>query len=97
MPISAAVLSKRSPLDNTRTPSARDVEIVVHINEALGEDGRRQMKAAVAQVPGVKTVNFNTNQLMLVAYDPQITTSFNILKGLRRQRLPTQPLVPVEP
>ena len=92
MNISTAVLLERAPIENTGAISGHDVEVIVHIDKALGEGMRQDVKAIVEQVSGVSTAIFSTSRhhLLLVLYDPDITSSFNILDRIRHQSVNAQ-------
>lgn len=74
-----------------------DVEIVVHIDETLDEHRRQDSKTALAELDGINAAEFCANRfhLMLVAYDPEVTSSRIILNQVLRQGLGAQFVGPI--
>lgn len=78
-------------------PRTSTVELLLHINETLGTDHRNDIVTALEESPGVHEARFCENRvhLMLVAYDPDVTTSGSILDRVRHQSVHAQLVGPV--
>jgi len=61
----------------------------MHVDEALGENTRRNVEKTITAQKGVIHAHFNENRphLMLVSYDPERTSSFDILGRIAGQHL----------
>lgn len=64
-------------------------DMVMHVDEELGESTRRNVERAITAHKGVIHAHFNERRphLMLVKYDPGRTSSFDILAKVTGQRL----------
>ena len=64
-------------------------DMVMHVDEELGENTRRNIERTITGHKGVIHAHFNEHRphLMLVSYDPKRTSSFDILKKVTRQHL----------
>lgn len=64
-------------------------DMVMHINNTLGADSRRNIEKALTGNSGVLHARFNEKRphLMLVSYDTDATTSFEILAQMSSQQL----------
>lgn len=71
---------------------SRKTNAIVYFDDMPDEQGRRHIASIVERVAGVKEAHFNESQqqLMIVDYDPQQTSSGVILSRVRRQRLDAQ-------
>ncbi len=60
-------------------------DIVIHINEKLDVDHRERFSSEVCQVNGVLSADLHDDRphLMIVAYNPGETRSFDVLSGVR--------------
>jgi UDP-N-acetylglucosamine 2-epimerase len=67
----------------------RVTDMVMHIGNNLGEDSRRNVEKALTGNKGVIHAHFNEKRphLMLVYYDTEATTSFEILAQMTGQQL----------
>ena len=72
--------------------SHQKTSVIVHIDELLDEQHRKNIESIVQQVQGVTHVHFNETQhhLMIVGYDPKRTNSAKILTRVLRQHLHAQ-------
>lgn len=63
--------------------------MVMHIDNTLGTGSRRNVEKTLTGVRGVIHAHFNERRphLMLVSYDPDRTTSFEIMSQVTGQRL----------
>ena len=64
-------------------------DMVMHIDNKLGESSRRNIEKALTSARGVIRANFNERRphLMLVSYDTDSTSSFEILAQVAGQKL----------
>jgi hypothetical protein len=64
-------------------------DMVMHIDNTLGIDSRRNVERAITGNNGVLEAHFNDNRphLMLVSYDSDRTSSFEILAQMTGQQL----------
>ena len=64
-------------------------DMVMHIDNKLGEGTRRNVEKALAGARGVVKAHFNDRRphLMLVSYDTERTSSFEILAQVMGQQL----------
>jgi len=64
-------------------------DMVMHINNTLGRDSRRNIEQAIGNNRGVLKAFFNDKRphLMLVSYDSDRTTSFEIMAQMTGQQL----------
>lgn len=64
-------------------------DMVMHIDNTLGEDSRRNIEKALTGNRGVIHAHFNDKRphLMLVSYDTDATSSFEILAHMSGQQL----------
>lgn len=88
---------QQAPLRNRALEIRPAMEVVVHINETLDDAQRQELMAAVAEVGGVAESEFCPSRfhLMLVAYDPDRTSSRAILDQVERQGLHAQLIGPI--
>ena len=97
MSTSAAVLFKNAIAETRVLEPGYDVEVVVHINEALSEDRRYDVKVGLELLPGVRKAKFaaNRHHLLLVSYDRRITSSSNVIDRIREKDLHAQLVGPM--
>lgn len=64
-------------------------DMVMHVDNTLGADSRRNIEKALTGNRGVLHARFNEKRphLMLVSYDTDTTTSFEILAQMTGQQL----------
>jgi hypothetical protein len=64
-------------------------DMVMHIDNTLGVDSRRDVERAITGNKGVLDAHFNDRRphLMLVSYDTDRTSSFEILAQITGQQL----------
>lgn len=64
-------------------------DMVMHVDDSLGEVSRRHVERMLTGQRGVLHAHFNEQRphLMLVAYDTERTSSFEILANMMGQRL----------
>ena len=67
----------------------RTTDMVMHVDEILAEESRRNLERTITSQRGVLDARFNERRphLMLVSYDRERTTSFDILAVMSGQRL----------
>ena len=68
------------------------LDIVVHIDELLDEQNRRRIEHAMKSATGIERAHFNNDRqhLLIVGYDPNRTSSSEILKLVKQHRLSAQ-------
>jgi hypothetical protein len=73
------------------------VEVVVHINEKLGEEGQQNFKLAIENQEGVFSAKFNPRRhhLVLVEYDRTRLTSRDVLHRVLGQNVCAQLVGPI--
>ena len=64
-------------------------DMVMHVDESLGENSRRHVEKIITGQKGVLHAHFNEQRphLMLVAYDTDRTSSFEILANIMGHHL----------
>jgi hypothetical protein len=64
-------------------------DMVMHIDNTLGEDSRRNIERSLTGNRGIIHAHFNDKRphLMLVSYDTDATSSFEILAQMTGQQL----------
>jgi hypothetical protein len=64
-------------------------DMVMHVDESLGETSRRKVERILTRQKGVLHAHFNEHRphLMLVAYDTDRTSSFEILANIMGHHL----------
>ena len=82
--------------DLHRNP-ANNVEIIVHVDETLGESRRGDLVEALQGIEGVKSAEFCPLRyhLMLVNYDREIINSQDVLVGVVSQNIHAELIGPV--
>ena len=68
-------------------------DMVMHVDESLAADSRRNLERTMTSQRGVLDAHFNERRphLMLVSYDRDRTSSFDILAVMTGQRLCAEP------
>ena len=66
-------------------------DMVMHIDNYLGENTRRSIEKAITATRGVLHAHFNEKRphLMLVSYDTERTSSFEVLARMTKQQVTT--------
>ena len=64
-------------------------DMVMHIDNYLGENTRRSIEKAITATRGVLHAHFNEKRphLMLVSYDTERTSSFEVLARMTKQQV----------
>lgn len=64
-------------------------DMVMHIDNYLGENTRRNIEKAITGTRGVIHAHFNERRphLMLVSYDTERTSSFEVLANMTKQQV----------
>lgn len=67
----------------------QNANMVMHVDETLGAPSRRIIEQSLTERSGVIEAHFNEKHphLMLVSYDTQRTSSFDILSDMSGQHL----------
>ncbi|RMG29478.1 MAG: ATP-binding protein [Gammaproteobacteria bacterium] len=78
-------------------PATHPVDLVVHIDDTLGEQRRQDIELAMRQEAGVLDAHFTRGRphLMVVEYDPDAIDSFAILRDIHRQSVHAELVGPV--
>ena len=76
---------------------AKKVEIVVHIDEELGDSNRGELTEYLASTDGVSTAEFCPLRyhLMLVQYDKDRTSSQDIIQRINSRKISAQLIGPI--
>lgn len=82
--------------DLQRNP-AHNVEIIVHVDETLGETRRGDLIEALESIEGVRSAEFCPLRyhLMLVNYDREMINSQDVLVGVVSQNIHAELIGPV--
>jgi len=64
-------------------------DMVMHVDNYLGENTRRSIEKAITSTKGVINAHFNERRphLMLVSYDTERTSSFEVLARMTKQQV----------
>ncbi len=67
-------------------------DVVIHINEELDASHRESFSSKVCRVNGVISADLQENRphLMIVAYNPVETKSYEVLSGVEKQGVHAQ-------
>ena len=67
-------------------------DVMIHINESLGSEARTSLEEQMRKIDGVVAPRFNTGKehLLMIAFNPQKTTSAVLLKKARDAGLTAQ-------
>ena len=59
--------------------------VMIHINESLGEQARATLEDSMRKVEGVISPRFNAGKehLLMVAFDPKVTSAAVLLEATR--------------
>lgn len=70
----------------------RRSNLVFHIDNWLGEERRNEIEAVLNEKQGVAVARFNERRvhLLLIEYDPDVISSFDLMDGVRRQSVNVQ-------
>lgn len=79
------------------TEISHHVELVVHVDESLNNGQRSHMEETLVATRGISRAHFNKNRphLMIVEYDPDETSSINVLSEIRREHVHAELIGPV--
>jgi hypothetical protein len=82
---------------NIASVSSRKVELVVHVDDYLGESRRQDIEQALEGDQGVFKANFTTNRphLMLVEYDAVELSSSDVLSKVNEQSVHAELVGPI--
>ena len=60
-------------------------DVMIHINESLGEEARTSLEDTMRKIEGVVSPRFNAGKehLMVIAYDPEKTNTSVLLEKAR--------------
>ncbi|GMQ88873.1 MAG: hypothetical protein BMS9Abin09_0313 [Gammaproteobacteria bacterium] len=72
--------------------NAREVDVIVHVDDRLDQYSRSRMEDVVEREFGVVKARFNAERhhLMIVAYDPERISSTMILSNIKHQNVNAQ-------
>jgi len=72
--------------------NAREVDVIVHVDDRLDQYSRSRMEDVVEREAGVMKARFNDQRhhLMIVAYDPGRISSTMILSSIKHQNVNAQ-------
>jgi hypothetical protein len=70
----------------------RRSNLVFHVDNRLGKERRNEIQAALIEQQGVTDARFNEQHvhLLLVEYDPDVTSSFDLMDRVTRQSVNVQ-------
>ncbi len=73
------------------------VGLVLHVDDTLGEPRRLDIEQAIEEENGVSAANFAEQRphLMVVEYDPELTSSLKILERVNHQSVHAELIGPV--
>ncbi|MEE9421996.1 MAG: ATP-binding protein [Gammaproteobacteria bacterium] len=73
------------------------VDLVVHVDDSLGSQRRQDIESALESSQGVRWAHFTDGRphLMVVEYDPDDTTSLEILECVNRQSVHAELVGPI--
>jgi hypothetical protein len=62
-------------------------DVVIHVNETLDMDARHNLEDQMREIDGVIAPRFNERRphLMIVAYDPEHTSTMTLLDAVRNR------------
>jgi hypothetical protein len=82
---------------NIQQKPVRGVEIVVHVDDTLGEEKRNDLTGALSRIDGIYAADFCSLRwhLMLVQYDRQCMTSQDVLDHVNSQGVHAELIGPV--
>ena len=74
------------PLGPVNSPSVGLTEVVVHINEDLGEERRDTFEQALRAMRGILDLTFcrNRHHLLIVQYQLELVSSATLIEQVRR-------------
>lgn len=73
------------------------VDLVVHVDNMLGNQRRMDIESALESSQGVRWAHFTDGRphLMVVEYDPDTTSSYEILQQVNRQSVHAELIGPI--
>lgn len=84
-------------MNDTGEQTMQQVDLVVHVDDTLGEERRTDIEKALESAHGVRWARFNERRphLMVVEYDPRETSSIEVLGQVNRQSVHAELIGPV--
>ena len=75
--------------DDMTTEFSHKIGLVLHVDDTLGEERRGDIEVALESEQGVSAAHFTDRRphLMVVEYDPDLTSSTHILSKVNAQRV----------
>lgn len=72
--------------------SKAKLDIIVHIDESLDDQNRQRIEHAMLRATGVERARFNSKRqhLLIIGYNPALTSSSKILKLVKQHRVGAQ-------
>ena len=72
--------------------TTRRSNLIFHVDNRLGKERRTEIQAALTEQQGVTDARFNEQHvhLLLVEYDPDVTSSFDLMDRVTRQSVNVQ-------
>jgi hypothetical protein len=79
------------------TALSHRIGLVLHVDDTLGQARREDIERAVGAENGVESAHFTERRphLMVIEYDPDLTSSTNILSKVNHQSVHAQLVGPV--
>ena len=79
------------------TEASHKVGIVLHVDETLDEPVRDTISTSLESRPGIGSAHFTDGRphLMVVEYDPDLTSSVSILASVKRQHIHAELIGPI--
>jgi len=82
---------------NMTTEYSHKIGLVLHIDDTLGETHRNDIEVALESEQGVSSAHFTERRphLMVVEYDPELTSSVHILEKVTGHRVRAELIGPI--
>jgi hypothetical protein len=79
------------------TECSHKIGLVLHVDDALAETHRNHIEVALESEQGVSSAHFTERRphLMVVEYDPDVTSSVHILKKVTGHRVRAELIGPI--
>lgn len=79
------------------TQLSHKIGLVLHVDDTLGESRRTDIEDTLASETGVSSAHFTDHRphLMVVEYDPDVTTSTHILDKVNHQSVHAELIGPI--
>lgn len=83
--------------DDMTTELSHKVGLVLHVDDTLGESRRSDIEEAIEDTQGVTSAHFTDRRphLMVVEYDPELTSSASILDRINHQSVHAELIGPI--